>query len=439
MPFGISIPLNTQKSCQSPTICDPTVKQHSGYIDVAKDKHLFYWMFEAENTARSPVPLVMWLNGGPGCSSFSGLFSGVGPCFIGNDSASTYPNPYSWNKQAHLLFLDQPTNVGYSFGARVNSTETAAKDVVQFLHIFYDQFPQYRQTELHVMGESYGGHYVPGIAAQIVKDNRGGMKRRLPLASIAVGNGLYNMATQFQYLPPMACHSEYPPLLSSAECGEMAKLRQKFRMRLEKEWLAGNYNETIGCAVNITFAGYDILTPYQNAGGNPYDVRKTCSGKSSLCNPYLDKISQFANLPDVRSELLGSKDNKGNKFVLCSERVQSEFIYNGDETIDASDWLPEILAAGVRVLNYAGDADLICNWMGNKALMMSMRWPGQMGFSRVQDKPWHADGQKAGELRSFAGLSFLRVHSAGHMVALDQPKAALAMLTQWVQYKKILA
>ena len=27
----------------SPQLCDPSVKQYSGYLDISDDKHLFFW------------------------------------------------------------------------------------------------------------------------------------------------------------------------------------------------------------------------------------------------------------------------------------------------------------------------------------------------------------------------------------------------------------
>ncbi|KAG8806873.1 hypothetical protein FRC17_004757, partial [Serendipita sp. 399] len=48
-----------------PTLCDPKVKQHNGYLDVSDGKHLFFWYFEAREKPEDK-PLVLWLNGGPG-------------------------------------------------------------------------------------------------------------------------------------------------------------------------------------------------------------------------------------------------------------------------------------------------------------------------------------------------------------------------------------
>ncbi|KAJ2694692.1 hypothetical protein H4R19_005895 [Coemansia spiralis] len=419
-------------SVATPSICDPGVQQYSGYMSVAPDKHLFYWFFEARHgrgDPRRPKPLILWLNGGPGCSSFSGLLGSVGPCRVDPVSGGTVVNGASWNTDAHMLFLDQPVNTGYSFGANVTRTADAARDAAAFLHMFYTRFPQYALGELHVMGESYAAHYVPAIAAQIIADNQkpgADSRLRLPLVSIAVGNGLFDIARQYMFLPRMACTSAYPPPVNATVCRAMEGARVNFARQLD----AFRRQPSRAAAASVTSAGYEILTPYQAAGGNPYDVRGPCNG-GSLCDPYMDMVAAFANQAWVRAEL-GLP--AGRQFDLCNSGVQRAFIESGDELVDASAWLPGVLAAGVRVLNFVGAADLICNWMGNEALMLDMPWPGQRGFAMAPEHPWLVDGRPAGLARAFGGLTLLRVADSGHMVARDQPVAALAMLTQWLEY-----
>lgn len=88
-----------------PTICDPNVKQYSGYFDInaKEDKHYFYWAFESRNDPATD-PIILWMTGGPGCSSELALFYENGPCKI-NDDLSTTLNPNSWNSNATLVYM----------------------------------------------------------------------------------------------------------------------------------------------------------------------------------------------------------------------------------------------------------------------------------------------------------------------------------------------
>jgi cathepsin A (carboxypeptidase C) len=144
---------------QKAGICDPAVKQRSGYLDVTDGKHLFYWFFESR-TKPEDAPLILWINGGPGCSSQAGLLFELGPCSIANDGKNTTFNPHSWNTHANIIFLDQPVNVGYSYsddGSTVNNSPVAGKDVHAFLQLFLQRFPQYVKAPFHLAAESYGG------------------------------------------------------------------------------------------------------------------------------------------------------------------------------------------------------------------------------------------------------------------------------------------
>lgn len=42
-----------------PTLCDPSVKQFSGYLDISETRHLFFWFEESRNKP-SEDPLVLW-------------------------------------------------------------------------------------------------------------------------------------------------------------------------------------------------------------------------------------------------------------------------------------------------------------------------------------------------------------------------------------------
>lgn len=90
----------------------------------------------------------------------------LGPSRINKEGSKPIHNPYSWNNNASVIFLDQPLNVGYSYGDEsVSDTVAASKDVYALLVLFFKQFPEYKDLEFHIAGESYAGHYIPVFAS----------------------------------------------------------------------------------------------------------------------------------------------------------------------------------------------------------------------------------------------------------------------------------
>lgn len=172
---------------------DPNVKSYSGYADIGENQHVFWWFFEARNQNASDAPLTVWINGGPGSSSMMGLFRELGPCFI-DEHGSPYNNPYSWTNVSNMLFIDHPTQVGFSYSIPVpgytdgisgqvttlpdtkcpdyakewacgtysyfnesltaNSTPAAAPSMYKTLQGFMGAFPQYSRKDFFFATES---------------------------------------------------------------------------------------------------------------------------------------------------------------------------------------------------------------------------------------------------------------------------------------------
>ena len=68
-----------------------------------------------------------------------------------------------------------------------------------------------------------------------------------------------------------------------------------------------------------------------------------------------------------------------------------------------------------------GDADYICNHIGNKAWTLALEWSGQEAFNNAKDVKWTSKltGKEAGDFRMAGNFGFLRVFEAGHMVPYD--------------------
>ena len=93
-------------------------------MDRDAGRHLYYTLVEAEYGLANAAPLVLWLNGGPGCSSLGGgLMSELGPFYPHKDGRSLKSNPYRWTQAANMLFLESPAFVGFSY----SETEADAK------------------------------------------------------------------------------------------------------------------------------------------------------------------------------------------------------------------------------------------------------------------------------------------------------------------------
>ncbi len=87
-------------------------RSYTGYIDV-EARHLFFYFFESRSNPDND-DVIFWTNGGPGCSSSTGLFLELGPCRVTGIDNVTF-NPYSWNEKANVFFIDQPVGVGFSY------------------------------------------------------------------------------------------------------------------------------------------------------------------------------------------------------------------------------------------------------------------------------------------------------------------------------------
>ena len=106
------------------------------------------------------VPLV-WLNGGPGCSSLDGLTKENGPPYFPANASTPTSNPYAWTQLANVLYIDQPVGTGYSDGSHQASLNAqVTQDFTSWLQAFYDIFPSLRYKNTYIMGESYAGVYV---------------------------------------------------------------------------------------------------------------------------------------------------------------------------------------------------------------------------------------------------------------------------------------
>ncbi|KAJ0392122.1 hypothetical protein P43SY_008199 [Pythium insidiosum] len=411
----------------------------SGYITLAnkKDDHYFYWYSESRNDPEND-PLVVWLTGGPGCSSMMALLSENGPCHVKSD-LSTEINPYSWNDKANVIWLDQPTNVGFSYGSEADidkDEDDVGDNFYWFMHGFLDKHTELEGRDFYITGESYAGHYVPAAAHKIWQENKAVKEAnatlRINLKGIAIGNGLTNSLLQMEHMLDMVDNSYNITLMNQTDY-EQAKKKLPECLKLVEDLVkSGDLSPT-----DDQFKDCQLLmNPFQGAHRNPYDIRLPCGDVPDPTQCYdLTNVKKFLNSPNVQAAL-GVSPNR-TQWLECDPRVGLEFMKSGDVIVNYESYVADLLNDGdVRVLLYVGDADTVCNWYGNKAWATGLEWTHKKEFNAAEERPFlTANGTvHAGDVLNEYKTQFtlLRVFNSGHMVPQDQPAVALEMINKFL-------
>ncbi|KAK9168616.1 hypothetical protein Syun_000756 [Stephania yunnanensis] len=392
-------------------------------------------------------PVVIWLTGGPGCSSELALFYENGPFKIA-DNLSLILNEYGWDKVSNLIYVDQPTGTGFSYSSDrrdLRHDETGvSNDLYDFLQVsfqmtlekelkdvspsilvmtgscfaFFIEHPQFAKNDFFITGESYAGHYIPAFAARVHQGNKAKEGLHVNLKGFAIGNGLTDPAIQYQAYTDYALDMG---IIQESDRNRINKILPACELAIK---LCGTDGK-ITCAASFLICNTIFASILNRAGNiNHYDIRKKCVGQ--LCYDFSNLI-KFLNQKPVR-HALGVGDIE---FVSCSPAVYQGMLMDWMRNLEIG--IPALLEDGVKLLVYAGEYDLICNWLGNYRWVNAMEWSGQQNFTANPNVPFNVDGAEAGLLKSYGPLSFLKVHDAGHMVPMDQPKAALEMLTRWTR------
>jgi carboxypeptidase C (cathepsin A) len=213
----------------------------------------------------------------------------------------------------------------------------------------------------------------------------------------------------------------------SAECIELTRQCQE----------APAFDET--CSNAQLCWGDKLIEPFNRANRNNYDIRRPCnfSEVTDMCYD-MSHVAAYLDLDEVREMIHTSKEE-------VPSWVESSGIVG--QTFGAVDWslsyhtyVADMLNDGLRVLVYAGDADYMCNWQGNRAWTLALDWRGKDGFNAAEERSFvtkdalvpYSTEVVAGQLRVFDNFAFLRVFNAGHMVPMDQPAVALELLNKFL-------
>ncbi|XP_017297319.1 cathepsin A-like [Kryptolebias marmoratus] len=422
----------------------PNYRQWSGYLDAGPGRFLHYWFVTSQgDPAKDPV--VLWLNGGPGCSSLDGFLSENGPFHVNYDGATLYENPFSWNKIANMLYLESPAGVGYSYSDDKDyktDDDKVADDNYRALQSFFVKFSNFTENDFFIFGESYGGIYAPTLSLRVAT---GGAQ--INFKGFAVGNGLssFNLNDQsliyFGYYHGLFGEELWSDLTQSC-CDKGTCNFYNTSSEACQTW--------VNVAFNIVF----------ESGLNEYALYMDCEGSRAYHKGYLRAMSHvFRHYrknqhiykmlgvrassialtsvpPCIDSTAMTSWLNRGDvrkalhipdvlpPWDICSDEVGKDYevLYS-----TMKDVYLKLLSRGLRALVYNGDTDMACNFLGDQWFVEDL---GLKETSKYG--PWVDDSQVAGFYQQFGNITFLTVKGAGHMVPQWAPGPAFHMFQSFV-------
>lgn len=465
---------------------------YAGYLPTNKNdgSELFYAYYEAQqnDNRAAPAPVLLWLQGGPGCASMFGNLYELGPAWVNEKSLQLVPNPGAWNRRFGLLFIDQPVGSGFSIAGSLGipSDETQiATDLYAGLQNFYALYEGLQSRPLFITGESYAGKYVPALGHYILQ--LGHMHKPDPaqpqlletqevpaqmlqlgaplfkLAGLAIGNGLTDPKLQ------VLTHADTCYYMSIIDQHEQLHA-MKLQLQVAAMISAGEWKEAS--------RQRELLLAYlqqQSGVGTLLDTRRTRDyDADSLVDKYL-------NLREVQ-EALNVKPN--TTFVGCSDKVAA--VLGPDVMKSVKPLIPDLLAA-LPVLLYQGQFDAQDGPGSVEAWTTNLDWPGKSDFFRAKRHIWRwgqdsskflqnpdadwdsgtggrldsdlSDSQLASNMqlqlskniaattdsddkvqpvvgfwKHHKSLTTVVLKDAGHMVPRDQPMVTQNMVESWVQH-----
>ncbi|KAJ3493753.1 hypothetical protein NLG97_g4531 [Lecanicillium saksenae] len=427
-------------------------KQWTGTVDVTDTRRLFFWAFESRNDPTND-PVIIWLAGGPGGSSAFGIFNQMGACVLLNDSKTTKPNPWSWNNNATVIFLDQPAGVGFSTiakdGTLPTKDEDGAPDFQEFLRIFFqDVFPDKAHLPLHIAAASYGGHYGPVYIKHILESRRTGSPTAFwgNITSMILVDGVLDFGGPMMGHYELMCKDERTRGIFTVDTCEKLLAAQP---QAERLWRQCEHSlNADDCFAMVTYAGKNITSYYEalEEKRSAYNVNQKCPSYPKCPDPahgnyiaYLNRAESKTSLGfpesyvfvDLNQDINDGYHNSGSAWIPTTPQVGA--ILDAYQT-------PKVVNDGraigdIRVLVLNGNFDMVANTHGNILQYERVIW-SRMGEYRSAKWRDLMDEGVAGT-GSWKGtedgrLVFVALDGAGHSLPGDMPEPSFKIIQRWL-------
>ncbi|KAL6841845.1 hypothetical protein ACP4OV_028357 [Aristida adscensionis] len=436
--------------------------QYAGYVtvDAAAGRALFYYLAEAagggggngSSASASSKPLLLWLNGGPGCSSLGyGAMEELGPFRVMSDGKTLYRNPYAWNRAANVMFLESPAGVGYSYSnttadySRSGDNKTA-DDALAFLLGWMERFPEYKGRDFYIAGESYAGHYVPQLAHAILRHAASaGGKSPINLKGIMIGNAVINDWTDtkgmYDYFWTHALISDEAADGINKHCNFTGGRGESSRLCEDAQADADESLQDIDI--------YNIYAPNCQRAGLVSPPVTPSIEDFDPCTDYY--VEAYLNDPDVQKALHANVTRLDHPWSACRRSVIWPSVPKLPAALGFSDvlrrWtdsattvlpiIQELLKNKIRVWVYSGDTDGRVPVTSSRYSVNQLQLPVATKW-----RPWFSSTKGAGEVGGYVvqykgNLSLVTVRGAGHEVPSYQPQRALVLVQSFLAGKTL--
>ncbi|KAK3025238.1 hypothetical protein RJ639_044586 [Escallonia herrerae] len=392
-------------------------KQYSGYVTVDPEagRALFYYFVESPRNS-STKPLVLWLNGGPGCSSLGGgAMMELGPFRVNRDGKTLYRNDYSWNRDANIIFLESPAGVGFSYSNITSDYNRSgdnrtAQDSYTFLVNWLERFPEYKTRDFYLTGESYAGHYVPQLAQTILHHNKYTNQTIINLKGIAIGNALIDRLTNIKG----SLDYYWTHALISDESYAGVKLTCNFTSPDGLSQVCLGFLDQINNATADIFP-YDIYAPLCNSSSHS----PTISAFDPCSRAYL---TSYLNIPEVQKSLHANLT--GLPYPWENDMIHGLWTDRPDTVLPT---IQELMRIGMSVWIYSGDTDRAIPVTATRYAITKLGTP-----VKTEWYPWYIQGEVGGYAVGYQNLTFVTVRGAGHYVPSYQPARALSLFSSFI-------
>ncbi|ORZ39255.1 Alpha/Beta hydrolase protein [Catenaria anguillulae PL171] len=409
-----------------------SLRQYAGHVVVDSDVTTYFWLVLSQQQPSSNAKTVVWLNGGPGCSSLEGMLLENGPMLV-DANGNLRENPHSWHKHANILYVDQPVGTGFSFSTTsklVHDQVEMAKYFVGFLERFFELFPHLETSDvrLYLSGESYAGTYIPYIARAIVDRNAkvtpsfspSTSTLRWSLQGMVIGNGWMDSPNQYRaYIDYAVKHN----ILNGTylQVAESKWTSCKEQLELHGPLTRINVCEQIADQV--------MEQSKVNHGGlcmNVYDIRLRDAAVGDRCGAMwpdsLPGLYRFLHNATVVQFI--HADQSRDVWTECADSVFNAF--RGDKSMASVTLLPDLIPH-VPLYLYSGDQDYICNHFGTEAMLKDLKWG--IGLTRAPPSTvFYTGDERLGTIQQAGNITYALFEQASHMVPIDKPAGMLAFL-----------